>query len=51
MEQYSLMNGVYRMKDVFWEKFDAAETYACFSPGRLNLIVEHTDYNGGDVFQ
>ena len=38
------------MKKVFREKFGAAETHAYFSPGRVNLIGEHTDYNGGHVF-
>ncbi|MBQ7498997.1 MAG: galactokinase [Selenomonas sp.] len=38
------------MKKVFEEKFGKAETRAFFSPGRVNLIGEHTDYNGGHVF-
>ncbi len=38
------------MKKVFAEKFGAQETQAFFSPGRVNLIGEHTDYNGGHVF-
>ena len=38
------------MKKVFEEKFGAAETQQYFSPGRVNLIGEHTDYNGGNVF-
>ena len=38
------------MQEVFREKFDAAQTHAYFSPGRVNLIGEHTDYNGGHVF-
>ena len=38
------------MQEVFREKFGAAQTYAYFSPGRVNLIGEHTDYNGGHVF-
>ena len=38
------------MQEVFQEKFGAAQTHAYFSPGRVNLIGEHTDYNGGHVF-
>jgi len=38
------------MNEVFREKFGAADTHAYFSPGRVNLIGEHTDYNGGHVF-
>ena len=39
-----------KMQEVFREKFAAAQTHAYFSPGRVNLIGEHTDYNGGHVF-
>ena len=38
------------MKQVFTEKFGTEETRSYFSPGRVNLIGEHTDYNGGHVF-
>ena len=38
------------MKKVFAEHFGVQETKAFFSPGRVNLIGEHTDYNGGHVF-
>ena len=38
------------MQEVFREKFAAAQTHAYFSPGRVNLIGAHTDYNGGHVF-
>lgn len=34
----------------FAEIFGDQETTQYFSPGRLNLIGEHTDYNGGYVF-
>ena len=43
------------MKDMilkkFQEVFGDAEGVKCyFAPGRVNLIGEHTDYNGGHVF-
>lgn len=34
----------------FKEIFDIEGTNLFFSPGRVNLIGEHTDYNGGNVF-
>ncbi|MCD8261704.1 MAG: galactokinase [Bacteroides sp.] len=34
----------------FKKHFDGAEGYVYASPGRINLIGEHTDYNGGFVF-
>lgn len=43
------------MKEELMEKFtgyfgDGGEIKAYFAPGRVNLIGEHTDYNGGHVF-
>lgn len=43
------------MKEVVLKKFeelygDAAQAAVYFAPGRVNMIGEHTDYNGGHVF-
>lgn len=39
------------LKQKFEEKFGAEGDVRCyFAPGRVNLIGEHTDYNGGHVF-
>ena len=40
-----------KLKQKFEEKFGAEGDVRCyFAPGRVNLIGEHTDYNGGHVF-
>ena len=43
------------MREELFEKFeevfgDSRDAALYFSPGRVNLIGEHTDYNGGHVF-
>jgi galactokinase len=39
------------LKQAFIEQFgDEGEKALFFAPGRVNLIGEHTDYNGGHVF-
>ncbi|GAE13942.1 galactokinase [Bacteroides pyogenes JCM 6292] len=34
----------------FIKHFDGTTGFVYTSPGRINLIGEHTDYNGGFVF-
>lgn len=35
----------------FIKHFDGTTGFVYASPGRINLIGEHTDYNGGFVFR
>lgn len=37
------------MKEEFKKQFGGEAERSYFSPGRVNLIGEHTDYNGGHV--
>ena len=37
------------LKEQFQELFGAAPAFTAFAPGRVNLIGEHIDYNGGHV--
>ena len=39
-----------KLVQVFIDQFKERPTNQFFSPGRINLIGEHTDYNGGHVF-
>ena len=39
-----------KLYSVFHETFGEGESRMYFAPGRVNLIGEHTDYNGGHVF-
>lgn len=41
---------VQELKNAFLETYGKASDAVYFSPGRVNLIGEHTDYNGGFVF-
>ncbi|MCI1688698.1 MAG: galactokinase, partial [Schleiferilactobacillus harbinensis] len=34
----------------FQQQFNTPAKAMYFAPGRINLIGEHTDYNGGHVF-
>ena len=44
------MNNIIVLKNSFIELFQKESEGTFFSPGRVNLIGEHTDYNGGNVF-
>jgi galactokinase len=39
-----------QLKQAFLNLFGQEADATFFSPGRINLIGEHTDYNGGHVF-
>jgi len=41
---------VQELKSAFEASYGSAAEAVYFSPGRVNLIGEHTDYNGGSVF-
>src|SRR5689334_7848712 len=36
-------------RELFQQRFGRAPTVVASAPGRVNLIGEHTDYNGGEV--
>ncbi len=44
------MMTITELKQKFTEKYGEGPFHGYFSPGRVNLIGEHTDYNGGFVF-
>lgn len=44
------MDIIKNLSQSFKEIFNSNACSAYFSPGRVNLIGEHTDYNGGHVF-
>lgn len=38
------------IRDIFVDTFKRSPVAMAFAPGRINIIGEHTDYNGGFVF-
>jgi len=46
-QAWSDPDGVSRATEAFRAAFDAAPEQVWASPGRVNLVGEHTDYNGG----
>lgn len=48
-DKYNSMK-VSELQEAFVKAYDQTATAVFFSPGRVNLIGEHTDYNGGHVF-
>ena len=44
------MIAIEEVRKRFIKHFDGKTGNIYFSPGRINLIGEHTDYNGGFVF-
>jgi len=54
INHYAIWKGIFMLENLvkdFKEIFKySGEVETFFSPGRVNLIGEHTDYNGGFVF-
>jgi len=48
LEEFKM--NVITLNKVFLDMFRVLPKQAFFAPGRINLIGEHTDYNGGHVF-
>lgn len=44
------MMTISELKNEFIRRYGEGDMHGYFSPGRVNLIGEHTDYNGGFVF-
>lgn len=49
LNDYSLPQLIEHNKRLFTDRFGSDATVVAYSPGRINLIGEHTDYNGGFV--
>ncbi len=47
LDAWTPEQGADRVRALFQERFDAAPDGSWSAPGRVNLIGEHTDYNGG----
>ena len=50
IEKIKEEKGMKDLKEKFLKLFGIKHEKEFFSPGRVNLIGEHTDYNGGNVF-
>ena len=46
----STIMSIQQLRSKFEKVFGTEADHTFFSPGRINLIGEHTDYNGGHVF-
>ena len=42
---------VHKASELYEQHFGELPTLAVFAPGRVNLIGEHVDYNGGSLFK